>query len=409
MKPEPNNRRIADLHCHYPMRVLDDRAPEAIADRRKCSGRWFWLDGLRCFVMLLLARLFNFRSFWASWRVTFGGLKAGRAGLVLSVLYDPAHELLVKPGKQEPHPAAFKGLLCHLRCVEAELSRTDPEHVSHHVVKSRAELAQTLQAGRMAFVHCVEGGFHLGDTVGDIKQNVATLADEGVAYITLAHLFYRGIASNANALPFLSDGCYDFIFRQRERGLSALGRALVDAMYEHDMLIDITHMDAPALRATFDRLDELDRLSGARPEAHPVIASHAGYRFGELDYMLDEDTIERLARRGGVIGLILAKHQLQDGFSRQEIKSARFYALDRHIQKIFDVTGSHEHTCIGSDHDGFIKPTVSKIYGSAELGDIEDWLRGKEEYAAAADAILFGNAERVVAGALRSGVGDPRA
>jgi microsomal dipeptidase-like Zn-dependent dipeptidase len=385
------------------MRVLADRSPAAIDERRDCAGRWFWLDGPRCFVMLLAARMFNFKSPCAGWRVTFGGLQAARAGLVLSVLYDPAPELLVKPGRQMPRPGAFDGLLCQLECVEAELLRADPQHLSHNVVKSRAELERTLDAGRIALVHCVEGGFHIGDNETDIKCNVASLADEGIAYITVAHLFYRGIASNSCALPWLSDEAYDFIFRQREHGLSDLGRAVVSAMYEHGMLIDITHMDALALEATFALLEDLDNGIGtekrSKPKEHPVIASHAGYRFDKLDYMLDDGTIEQIAERGGVIGLILAKHQLEDGFTRRQRRASRFHALDCHIKQIYDITGSHAYACIGSDHDGFIKPTVSRIHRSEDLVAIERWLR-RDYPSDVADAILYGNAERVVTGAL---------
>jgi microsomal dipeptidase-like Zn-dependent dipeptidase len=399
MKPAPVHRRIADLHCHYPMHVSADRAPEAIEERKKCAGRWSRLDWARCLAMKLAAILFNFKNPWASWRVSFGGLTQARAGLVLSVLYDPVYELLVIPGKQHPRPTAFKALVCQLHCVEAELARVDHDR-SHDVVKSRAELTSTLAAGRMAFVHCVEGGLYLGDTARAIRRNIATLAGEGVAYITIAHLFYRGMASNSCALPFMSDGLYDLIFRQRERGLSTFGRAAIEAMYEHNMIVDVMHLDAPALWATFDLLAELDAQTGADPTEHPVIASHGGYRFGDLDYMLDEQTILEIKRRGGVIGLILATHQLENGFSRREIRSTRFYALERHIRKIHEITGSHDYTCIGSDHDGFIKPTVSKIHGSRELAAIEEWLRGHPDFAAAADKILYLNAERVVAGAL---------
>jgi D-arabinono-1,4-lactone oxidase len=392
--------RIADLHCHYPMRVLADRAPEAVAERTTLAGRALRLDGTRCLAMKVAARALDFRTIWAGWRVTFGGLKAGSAGLVVSVLYDPVYELLVAPGTQYPRPTAFRALLRQLRCVEADLLRADPDRRSHSVVKTRAELEDTLAAGRMAFVHCVEGGLCLGDNVRAVKTNIARLAEVGVAYITIAHLFYRGFASNASGLPGISDGCYDLIFRQRERGLSTLGRAVVEAMYEHNMIIDLTHMDPAALWDTFELLNELDERAGADPTEHPVIASHAGFRFGALNYMLDRDTIEEIKRRGGVIGLILATHQLEDGFRKKEIKQSRFYALDRHIAAIFDITGTHAHTCIGSDHDGFIKPTVSGIDSSERLRDIEEWLRGNEDYAHAADAILYRNAERVVSGAL---------
>ena len=52
----------------------------------------------------------------------------------------------------------------------------------------------------MAFLHCVEGGFHLGDSPEAVRSNVAELAGEGVAYVTLAHLFWRQIATNTPAI-----------------------------------------------------------------------------------------------------------------------------------------------------------------------------------------------------------------
>ena len=52
-------------------------------------------------------------------------------------------------------------------------------------------------------MHCIEGGFHLGATPEEVTAHVHELADRGVAYITLAHLFWRRVATNAPALPFL--------------------------------------------------------------------------------------------------------------------------------------------------------------------------------------------------------------
>jgi microsomal dipeptidase-like Zn-dependent dipeptidase len=73
----------------------------------------------------------------------------------------------------------------------------------------------------------------------------------GVAYITLAHLFWRDIATNAPALPFLTDAWYDRIFPQPENvGLSDLGRAAVQAMYEAKILTDLSHMSPRATDET---------------------------------------------------------------------------------------------------------------------------------------------------------------
>ncbi|MEA2154748.1 MAG: rane dipeptidase, partial [Solirubrobacteraceae bacterium] len=222
----------------------------------------------------------------------------------------------------------------------------------------------------------------------------AELARRGVAYITLAHLFYRGIATNAPALPFLPDALYNRIFCQPRKGLTHLGRAAVRAMYEQRILVDVSHMRADALSETFALLDELDREHDADPANFPVIASHAGYRFGNQAYMLDRHTIEQIARRDGVIGLILARHQLQDGLGDGDGIAHTAATIEAHVREIHSITGSNAFTGIGSDLDGFIKPTMSAIEASEDLAALERPLR--DAFPDDADAILCGNAMRVV-------------
>ena len=52
-------------------------------------------------------------------------------------------------------------------------------------------------------------------------------------------------------------------------------------MYEHRILIDLSHMRADAIDDTFALLEQLDREHGADPTDFPVVATHAGYRFGD--------------------------------------------------------------------------------------------------------------------------------
>ena len=76
----------------------------------------------------------------------------------------------------------------------------------------------------MALVHCVEGGFHLGATTEQVDASVTALAGRGVAYVTLAHLFWRRVAANAPAIPFLPDVVYSTLFPQKAGiGLTELG------------------------------------------------------------------------------------------------------------------------------------------------------------------------------------------
>ena len=105
--------------------------------------------------------------------------------------------------------------------------------------------------------------------------------------MTLAHLFWRQVATNAPAIPFLPDKAYNTIFPQPAgAGLTDLGEAAVRAMYRERILVDVSHMRQDALDETFELLEQLDRESGADPKAFPVIASHSAFRFGGQAYNL---------------------------------------------------------------------------------------------------------------------------
>jgi microsomal dipeptidase-like Zn-dependent dipeptidase len=389
---------IADLHCHYPMHLLgEDARPSETYDRLvRVRRRPRWLDRLRALLVRFFARHFNYRDHAAGWRVTLDGLERGDTRVVLSVLYEPFAEIdLDEPPQSDPEKGYFDDLVEHLERVEQELARIDPPRERHAIVRSAADLDAAIDAQRVAFVHCVEGGFHLGHTPAAVAANVAQLAGRGVGYVTLAHLFYRGVATNAPALPMLSDAWYDRIFCQpHKRGLSPLGEAAVRAMYEQRVLIDVSHMRADALDETFALLDRLDAEHGADPKRFPVIASHSGFRFGTQAYMLDGRTIERIARRDGVIGLILARHQLHDGRSDGEGIEHTVATIRAHVDAIAAAAGSHAHVAIGSDLDGFIKPTMSRIEAAEDLAQLERPLRAA--YPDDAEAILAGNVVRVV-------------
>ena len=215
--------------------------------------------------------------------------------------------------------------------------------------------------------------------------------------MTLAHLFWRRVAANAPAIPFLPDVVYNTLFPQKAGiGLTELGTAAVQAMYRERMLIDLSHMRSDSVEQTFALLDRLDRGSGAAPTDHPVISSHAGFRFGKQVYNHDEATVRQIAQRGGVIGLIFAQHQLNDGV-RKKTKTLEesLEVIGRHIDRIRDITGTHEHVAIGSDFDGFIKPTLGGLERSSDIARLSSALVAR--YGAVdAERSLAGNALRVL-------------
>ena len=100
----------------------------------------------------------------------------------------------------------------------------------------------------------------------------------------------------------------------------------------------------------------------------PVVATHAGYRFGRQRYMLDERTVERIAERDGVVGLIFAQHQLTDGVRmrhphargvvRGDLPPHRPHARDH---RIASAHGDRLRL------DGFIKPTLGGLESMADM------------------------------------------
>jgi membrane dipeptidase len=360
---------IADLHAHYAMHLVPE-VPGTVELAATARGRGRLRDRVRALLVGIGSRFANYRSFESGPRVTLSLLREGGVGVVLSVLYSPFDEMDI----EEPYGAPPEGDYIDSIIAQADLVDLNLEEAHEStaaIARNPGEVDAALAAGKVAFVHCVEGGFALGPTTEAVDDAVKRLAERGVAYITLAHLFWRQIATNAPAIPFLPTWLYRLAFPQPDRGLTELGAAAVRAMVRTRVLIDVAHMSERALDETLTLLDELD------PERKvPVVATHAGYRFGRQEYMLDAGAIERIAARGGVIGLIFAEHQILDGLRRRPTKTLddSLEILCSHIDRLAEITGSHRHVAIGSDLDGFIKPTLAGLQTMAEMAPLENAL-----------------------------------
>ncbi len=360
---------LTDWHAHYPMRVITDFEPDStVKQMGKVRHRATLGDRFRAVVLWIATRLGSNRNWWSDYRIDPQKLTEGNVGLAMSVLFRPFEEIdLSKPYAAPPESGYFPKLIQDLEAVEAEVASHDPAQI--RVVHGRAELDAALGAGATALVHVVEGGFHLGDTDAEIEANCAELAARGVGYVTVAHLFFRQVATNAPALPFLPDPLYNFVFPQRGSDrLTPRGEAVVRGLVKNRILIDITHMDPPGIKETFALLNELD------PEVKmPVVSTHAGYRFGKQQYMHDEEILLEIKRRNGLVGLIMAQHQLNDGIRRRDTKTLveSLEVIYRHIDKIAEVTGGFEHIALGTDFDGFIKPTMGGLETAADLRLLE--------------------------------------
>ena len=374
---------LVDLHAHYPMHLLPGPR-QGTHERVRAWTRRRW----QARIVGLISKFANYQGPGDTPSVTEELMHDGDVGALLSVLYAPFDEMdLDQPYGAPPQSGYPADIVAELDLVEQHVAqRSDVIGVAH----TPAELDALLGEGRIALIHAIEGGFQLGADESAVRDHVRTLAGRGVAYVTVAHLFWREVATNAPALPFLPDWLYNLVFPQPDSGLSDLGRAAVEAMIDEGILVDITHMSARSIDDTlalFDRRDPDRRI--------PVIATHMACRFGGLEYTFPDETIKRVAERGGLLGCILCEHYITNGLRGVSSFEDSVQALCEHIDRISELTGSFDAIGIGSDLDGYIKPALPGLEHMGKMRALQDSLR--ERYGVEdADKICAQNALRVL-------------
>jgi microsomal dipeptidase-like Zn-dependent dipeptidase len=303
-------------------------------------------------------------------RVSLNELLAGAEGGIGSVLYDPDDEFL---HDATPRPEAFPNLLAQMENVEKEVAGRVA------VVRNPAELRKRFEAGEKLLFHCVEGAFGLG---GD-AANADVLASKGVAYVTVAHLFYRGVSACQNAFPGIPDSIFESVLNADQEGLAGLtdlGRSIVDRLLTNRILVDVTHATDAAQDEMFDM---------ARDHGQPVISSHNGVRsISDYPLNLRPEAVARIVESGGVIGVILFPYWLRRP-DEQFLGAEHIQLVFRTIRALHEMTGSYDHIAIGSDLDGFIRP-IEECPDYAHTRQFADLIR--VEFPDAADRILWGNA-----------------
>lgn len=371
---------IVDLHCHYPMHLPETRKKAEPPGHHDAAE-----DLVRGIAMAAANALFN-----APMVVSVESLRAGEVMVALSVLYEPFDEidLSVKYGAP-PKPRYFQDLLQLMDSVERHIAaRPAKDAVIAH---DHAELDAADAVHQVALVHAVEGGFHLGATEAEIRANVATLAGRGVAYITVAHLLFRRVATNAPAIPLLTDKLYHQLCPQPADGVQSLGAALIDEMVRQKILVDITHMSRASIDAT---LKQIEALPGGKDV--PLLATHAACALSpQAEYNISDEHIAAVHRHGGVIGLIACEHWMSLGRNKPKNFEETMALLFEHIDRIHAVTGSYDNIGIGSDMDGFIRPSLKGLDTPEDYNSVKYRLIDKYG-SAAADKICWQNALRVL-------------
>ncbi len=385
---------IVDLHAHFPMHLVP---PVTLDGLFSVSGRRRWRDHLRAALIDFIGVFANYERRDGTPGVTVPLLQQGGVRVVLSPLYSAFDEIEELPlAGERPKDSYFTSIVDQLTDVENELAKFPGRAlVAHDLLELDAALATP--GDQVCFIHCIEGGHALGGDRHKVNERVADLAGRGVAYVTVAHLLWRGVATNAPAIPSLKDACYCWMFPQPENvGLSALGKAAVEAMIEHHVTVDVTHMSAASLADTFEILDGADRAREV-----PVIASHAGARLGSLRYNLDDPTLDRIIERNGAIGMMACAHFMSDPEPPPTTKQGAVDVICRHIDHIGERSAllrgeqaRFDHVAIGSDLDGFAKPSLHGLVDASALGYLEKQLIRR--YGVHASKICSDNVLRVL-------------
>ncbi|MGF7060393.1 dipeptidase [Brassicibacter mesophilus] len=162
----------------------------------------------------------------------------------------------------------------------------------------------------------------------------------------------------------------------RNKGLTSFGEEVVHEMNRLGMLIDVSH------------LSDKGFYDVARITSKPFIASHSNSRAVKEHFRnLDDDMIEALSEKGGVMGICFEK----DFLGESEI--ARVEDMVRHINHIRDI-GGIDVIALGSDFDG-CHPN-GEISNISEIEKLAYALKSSNFSEDEIDKIFYKNALRVI-------------
>ncbi len=298
-------------------------------------------------------------------RASFPRLRDGGYDVILSVLHVPEKGLqkdfpilrlfsILRPDlwrkliKSQPYDATLK----IMADMEAAVSQTSG-YTWAQMVRSVAELNGILSRPKgnrpIAVIHAVEGGHSLGGkeaSAEGVMRSLENLYQRGVVYLTLAHFYPNQVVNPC--YPFPEDvthlSKHPALWRDLTLGLTDLGKQVVERMIELGMLIDVSHCSPTARQQIY-------AIAEASGKHVPLMATHVGaYAINPSPYNLADWEIRRIARDGGIIGVIFMPYWLMPKESGQGINF-----LSRHIQYLID-TGGEDVVGIGTDFDGFTTP-----------------------------------------------------
>ena len=171
-----------------------------------------------------------------------GGLDAG-----FFIVYTPQGALTEEgyAGAVEAAEEKYRGIL--------RMLRANPETIG---LATTADEVEALNAeGKLVALIGIENSYPLGTTPEEVAERVAMWAERGARYVSITHFGHNQFGGSSNPSDARGDG--------DDPGLSDLGRALVAALNDRGIMVDVSHV-GPRTTA--------DVIAASRA---PVIASHS--------------------------------------------------------------------------------------------------------------------------------------
>src|SRR5215207_3555808 len=147
---------IVDLHAHYAMHLIPDTPVGVGHLLRSGAGRRRLRDRVRALLTGLAGLFFNYRSPWAGPRVRMRYLREGGVGVALSAVLSALDEADVSHGAR-PRGGYLAAATDQMALVARHVAEHHPDEAT--VARNPRELRDAVDDGRLALVHCVEGGF----------------------------------------------------------------------------------------------------------------------------------------------------------------------------------------------------------------------------------------------------------
>ena len=153
------------------------------------------------------------------------------------------------------------------------------DYGSHKIglAKSSADVDSLSKIGKKVAMIGVENAYPLGEDLTEVKRYY----DLGARYMSLAHNGHN---------QFSDSNTGEFDNTAKHRGLSELGKKVIDSMNYYGIMVDLSHPSKESIRQTIEHTKA------------PVVASHSGARaLSDHPRNLDDEQLEWIQKNGGVV------------------------------------------------------------------------------------------------------------